>query len=87
MNLRFSPVNWSKLGYCKCKKSHNFEILSGYGTCKTYLIFSIQFKGLFRVDINHTYNTTVTSSNELLKSTKKLKSVCVCVSTQAWIFN
>jgi hypothetical protein len=28
--------------------------------------FSIQFKALFRVDINHTYNT---SSNELLKST------------------
>ena len=27
---------------------------------------SIQFKALFRVDINHTYNT---SSNELLKST------------------
>ena len=27
---------------------------------------SIQFKVLFRVDINHTYNT---SSNELLKST------------------
>jgi hypothetical protein len=29
-------------------------------------IYSIQFKVLFRVDINHTYNT---SSNELLKST------------------
>jgi hypothetical protein len=27
---------------------------------------SIQFKALFRIDINHTYNT---SSNELLKST------------------
>jgi hypothetical protein len=27
---------------------------------------SIQFKALFRVDVNHTYNT---SSNELLKST------------------
>ena len=30
------------------------------------LFNSIQFKALFRVDINHTYNT---SSNELLKST------------------
>jgi hypothetical protein len=29
-------------------------------------INSIQFKALFRVDINHTYNT---SSNDLLKST------------------
>jgi hypothetical protein len=34
-------------------------------------INSIQFKALFRVDINHTYNT---SSNDLLKST----------STQDW---
>ena len=38
---------------------------------KTYISYnvrvnSIQFKALFRVDINHTYNT---SSNELLKST------------------
>jgi hypothetical protein len=32
-----------------------------------YLIISIQFKALFRVDIHHTYNT---SSNELLKSTR-----------------
>ena len=34
--------------------------------CCDYLFNSIQFKALFRVDINHTYNT---SSNELLKST------------------
>jgi hypothetical protein len=33
---------------------------------------SIQFKALFRVDINHTYNT---SSNELLKSTMVSKSI------------
>ena len=39
---------------------------------------SIQFKALFRVDINHTNNT---SSNELLKSTKlKVERKIGCIS-------
>jgi hypothetical protein len=38
------------------------------------LTISIQFKALFRVDINHTYNT---SSNELLKSTMVYNNTCV----------
>jgi hypothetical protein len=46
-----------------------------YESLSCVCVDSIQFKALFRVDINHTYNT---SSNELLKSTmvyKKIKNI------------
>ena len=49
------PVDDAKFdeGFLVWQENHNY-------------VNSIQFKALFRVDINHTYNT---SSNELLKST------------------
>jgi hypothetical protein len=46
------------------------------------LFNSIQFKALFGVDINHTYNT---SSNEFLKSTmvyKNTYNLCNSIQTQ-----
>ena len=39
MNSPFSPVNWSKLRYCKCKKSQNFE--------KTFLLLFLDILRLF----------------------------------------